>query len=360
VEDSLINVAVIGAGKFGVNILNVLRQLERTTRECRLAAFAEIDESLLAARQAEFGVSGYRDCREMLGKERIDAIAVATPDPFHREPAVLAAQAGKHILVEKPMDLTVAGCEEMMAAAKRNNVLLQVDFHKRYDPYHREIEKIVGAGKMGKIEYGYVHMEDRIDIPSEWFPGWAPQSSPVWFLGIHFIDLARWILKSDGERVYATGSRSKLRSIGVDTWDSISAQVRFRNGATVSYDCSWILPKNFEALVNQGIRLVGENGVIECDTQYRGMRSCLAEEGMRTHNLGFFSEGVDRDGVKTFSGYGFESVADFVRNVTALRRGVTIESIRRSGTALAEDGLEATRIALAIHDSLETGSPVTI
>ncbi len=356
----MLNVAVIGAGKFGLHILNVFSQLERTTGECKLVAFAEIDETLLAERREQFGIAGYADYEEMLRQQRVDAVAIATPDPFHRPPALLAARMGKHVLVEKPMDLTVEGCREMEEEARRSGVLLQVDFHKRYDPYHREIAKLVRGGKLGRVEYGYVHMEDRIDIPSEWFPGWAPKSSPVWFLGIHFIDLTRWILQSDGEQAYATGTRSKLKSMGIDTYDSVSAHVRFRNGATVSFDCSWILPRDFEAPVNQGIRLVGENGIAECDTQDRGLRTCITGEGMRTHNLGFFSEGVDRYGAKSYGGYGFESIADFVRNVRALGNGATLETVRQSGTALAEDGIEATKIALAIHRSLETGDAVRI
>lgn len=351
----MIKIAVIGAGQFGLNLLHAFAQHERTTGLCKLAAFADTNEAILVRRKDEFGISGYADYRRMLEREDLDAVAVATPDPYHREITVYAASMGKHVLVEKPMDVTVEGCAAMIDAAQRAGVLLQVDFHKRYDPYHREIEKLVRQGELGRIEYGYAHMEDRIEYPLEHFPGWAPKSSPVWFLGVHFIDLMRWILKSDGSTVYATGRKWKLASMGVDTYDSVTAQVRFTNDAVITFDMSWILPGSFEANVNQGFRLIGEEGIIECDTQDRGVRSCIGKKGMQTHNMGFIQRGIDLDNRPYYTGYGVDSIIDFIRNIEAYRRGVSREALRNHGVALGEDGLETTRIATAIHRSLRSG-----
>ncbi|MCM8768964.1 MAG: Gfo/Idh/MocA family oxidoreductase [Candidatus Omnitrophica bacterium] len=348
------NIAVIGAGKFGTNLLNTFAQLERQGR-CHLVAICDINPETLKTQSEKYRVNGYLDYREMLTKEKIDGVAIATPDPFHREPALYAAHLGKHILVEKPMDTTVEGCLEMIEACNKNNVLLQVDFHKRFDPYHREIAKNVREGKIGRVEYGYVHMEDRIEVPAKWFPSWAPKSSPVWFLGIHFFDLIRWILSSDGKKVYATGKKWKLKSLGIDTYDSVSAMVEFRNGAVVTFDVSWILPEKFEAIVNQGLRLVGEKGVIECDSQDRGTRVCFEQEGMMTYNLGFLSETQDKFGRIEYSGYGIESIADFVYNLEYLEKGGSPEQLKKAISGLGHDGLEATKIAVAVQRSLETG-----
>ena len=158
--------------------------------------------------------------------------------------------------------------------------LLQVDFHKRYDPDHQAIERRVQAGELGDVLYGSVYMEDRIEVPSEWFPHWAPNSSPAWFLGVHFYDLVRWIVKSEVKSVYATGTKNTLlKDYGVDTYDCVNAKVDFVNGASFVFDTSWILPKGFEAVVNQAVRIVGTKGVFECDSQDRGSRSCIASRG---------------------------------------------------------------------------------
>ena len=349
-------IGVVGVGTFGINHLRAFKQMEQAG-EARLAAAADVNAQRLQEMCKEFGIKGYADYREMLEKEGLDAVTVATPDHLHREIAVAALRAGKHVLVEKPLDVTVAGCEEMIAAA--GDRLLQVDFHKRYDPYHVELERLVGLGKLGRPLYGYCHMEDRIEVPRDWFPQWAPKSSPVWFLGVHFYDLARWVMKSDGKSAFARGQKQKLVSLGVDTYDSVQAQVEFANGAVVTFDTSWILPDQFEAIVNQGIRLVGTEGIMEVDSQDRGARSCFASEGMRTHNLGFMRQTTDRAGRTLFQGYGIESITDFVSNVAFLLDGGSLASLA-GRYASGRDGLEVTRIACGAVESLRTGQAVAL
>ena len=77
----------------------------------------------------------------------------------------------------------------MIQAAKDNHVMLYVDLHKRLDPAHIQLKNAIKSGKLGEIEYGYVCMEDKILVPTEWFKTWAKNSSPAWFIGIHFSDL---------------------------------------------------------------------------------------------------------------------------------------------------------------------------
>ncbi|MCS7180745.1 MAG: Gfo/Idh/MocA family oxidoreductase, partial [bacterium] len=291
--------------------------------------------------------------KEMIEKEELDGIAIATPDPFHREPTLYAANKKIHVFVEKPLDVTVEGCIEMIEACKKNDVLLQVDFHKRFDPFHQIIKKDIEEGKIGKIEYGSVHMEDKIVVPRDWFPNWAGKSSPVWFLGVHFFDLMRWFLKSNGRSVFAKGIKNKLKSIGIDTYDAVIAIVEFENGVVLSFELSWILPENFESIVNQGFKLVGEKGIIECDSQDRGTRVCYDGIGVMTYNPVFINEVKKMDEI-FYSGYGIESIADFVYNIKHLKDGYKIENLRNEITAFGEDGLEVTKIALAIHKSIET------
>lgn len=351
----MIKLAVIGTGKFGTNILNTFKQLEREGR-CELAAICDIDAQILEKQSKDYGVKGYADYREMLDKEKdVNGVAIATPDPFHREPAIYAAGSGRHIFVEKPMDTTVEGCREMIDVCRKQNVLLQVDFHKRFDPFHITIKKDVDGKKLGEVEYGSVHMEDKIVVPRDWFPGWASKSSPVWFLGVHFFDLVRWIIGSNGKQVYAKGRKLKLKGLGVDTYDFVSAMVEFENEAVVDFSVSWILPEDFESIVNQGFRLVGENGMIECDSQDRGTRVAYEKSGVMTYNPVFINESRDKAGKIRYSGYGIESIADFVYNLEHLEKGGSIEDIRGGITGLGEDGLEVTKIAVAVHKSLESG-----
>lgn len=352
-----IKVGVVGAGIFGVNHLNAFRQLSYLG-VAELAAVAEVNEDRAKWVEENYGCRVYRDYNELFANPEIDAVTVVTPDHLHKPICIAAANAGKHVLVEKPLDVTVEGCQAMIDAARNANVLLQVDFHKRYDPDHIALEQRVSSGDYGRILYGTVCMEDRIEVPSEWLKRWAPSSSPGWFLGVHFYDLVRWIIKSNGKSVFARGHKGLLRDeYGVDTWDAINATVEFENGAVFTFDTSWILPKSFEAVVNQEIRLVGTQGVWEIDSQYRGSRSCLNNEGMRTWNNNFMRKTRDKQGRVIYKGYGIESIEDFAYNVQAIKQGATIESLAGKYPS-GEDGLEVTKIAAAVHESVATGKAI--
>jgi predicted dehydrogenase len=346
---------VIGLGRFGSNILNTFSQLEKEGR-CQLTAICDINPEVLKNQSNKFGVKGYIDYKEMLTTEEdIDGVAISTPDPFHKEPAIYAAKCGKHIFVEKPLDITVEGCEEIIEVCKKNNVLLQVDFHKRFDPFHIAIKKDFEVNKIGKVAYGYAYMEDKIIVPRDWFYEWASKSSPAWFLGTHFYDLFRWLMSSNGKNVYAKGVKSKLKKLGIDTYDFITATVEFENNSIITFDMSWILPEDFESIVNQGFKIVGEKGIIECDSQDRGTRVSYEKAGVMTYNPAFIVEKKSVSGDTQYWGYGIESIADFVYNLEYLEKGGNIEDIRGGITGLGEDGLESTKIAAAIHKSIDSG-----
>ena len=177
---------------------------------------------------------------------------------------------------------------------------------------------------------------------------------------MHFYDLARFLLGASGVRVWATGQRGRLASLGVDTWDSVSAKVLFDNGATMAFDTSWILPDGFEAIVNQGLRLVGTKGMLECDSQDRGTITCCTDDRpmMQTHNKSFLRRRQDKYGLEVWEGYGMASIADFALNVNQLLEGKSLADLGHYPSGA--DGIEATKIAAGVHKSLETGGIVEL
>jgi predicted dehydrogenase len=196
-------------------------------------------------------------------------------------------------------------CRRILAASKKKpDKIFMVDFHKRLDMYHVELERAVREGQLGKILYGSAYMEDRIEVSRDWFKTWPAGSSPYWFIGVHFVDLIRWMIKSNGVKVFATGRREKLKSLGNDFWDDISSLIVFENGATFAVDAGWILPDGFEAIVNQGIRVIGSEGIFEVDSQDRGAGACLKGKTQHSFNLGVYSENLSPDGKIIYGGYG--------------------------------------------------------
>ena len=349
-------IAIIGGGKFGEMHLRAFTQLERDG-QAKLVALCDLNEELLAQRRKEYGVKGYASYEEMLAKEDLDGVTVVTPDHLHRRLVVACLKAGKHVLVEKPLDVTVEGCDEMIAAADKAERILQVDFHKRFDPYHRQMAAQVAAGAIGQPLYGYAWMEDRIEVPRDWLRQWAGKSSPFWFLGVHMVDLIRFCTRAKGLSVFATGQKRKLASLGLDAFDCVNARVVFDDGSTFAVDTSWVLPDRFEAVVNQGIRIVGTEGIIEVDSQNRGAEACTAAEGQQTWNLGFFLEERDKDGSPRWSGYGIDSIADFAHNINFLLRGGSLEQLAGKYVD-GREARETTKIAVAAHQSLAAGRVV--
>lgn len=185
-------VGVVGAGTYGSVLINAYYGAHKRG-EIEFAAVADINPDTLKSMNEKYGIKGYTDYREMFDKEGLDAVAVVTPDYLHEEVVLEAAKRKIHILAQKPLSTDIEQGKRMIQAAKDNNVMLYVDFHKRFDPAHIQLRNAIKEGRLGEIEYGYVCMEDKILVPSVWFKNWAQNSSPAWFIGIHFFDLIYWL-----------------------------------------------------------------------------------------------------------------------------------------------------------------------
>lgn len=354
-----VRIAIIGAGTFGEVHLQTFSQMQRDGL-CELVGLADLNEVLLRKRASEYPVPTYTDYQEMIAKTQPDGVTIVTPDHTHRPIVIDSLKAGCHVLVEKPMDVSVEGCHAMIQVAQERSKLLQVDFHKRFDPYHIALKEAVEQGTIGEPLYGYACMEDRIEVPRDWWPQWVSQSSPAWFLGSHFIDLFRWVIGGrKGLRVYASGVKKKLPSMGIDAFDCIQAKIDFEGDISLNLDTSWILPEGFEAIVNQEIRIVGTEGVIEIDSQNRGAEACLRGETQKTLNLGFKLLTKDKWGNTRYEGYGFRSIADFAENIRFLKQGGTLQALKGTYPD-GEDGLETTKILCAIHESVKERRSVAI
>lgn len=361
-------IAVIGGRTWGHMHLRAFSQLQ-SAGKCKLAALVDIDDEVLKTRAEEFGVKTFQSIDEMLEGVKPDGVTIAVPDHLHHEVAAKSLLAGCHVLIEKPMDVTSDGCRKLIKLAAEKNLLIQIEFMKRKDPYHIDLQKRISSGQLGAIQYGYAWMEDRIEVPRDWLPKWASASDPAWFLGVHYFDLVRWLIKAEAVAVSATGCYGKLREIGIDTYDSVSSKIIFDSGASFSIDVAWHIPDGNEAIVNQGVKVVGSDGWMTVDSQDRGARGCLTgsvstavgksnrevpKTAMFTPNLGLFIESADVFGERQFAGYGIESIQDFALNVGYLMAGGELSSLDGK-SPLGIDGLEVTKIAEAVHESLSKG-----
>lgn len=352
-------VGVVGAGTYGSVLINAYYGAHKRG-EIEFAAIADINPDTLKAMDEKYGIKGYTDYREMFDKENLDAVAVVTPDFLHEEVVLEAAKHKLHILAQKPLSTDIEQGKRMIQAAEENGVMLYVDFHKRFDPAHIQLRNAIRDGKLGEIEYGYVCMEDKLLVPTVWFKNWAQNSSPAWFIGIHFFDLIYWLLGEKPVRVYASGVKKKLVSMGIDSYDSLQSKFEFASGASITVDASWILPNSFSSIVNQQIRLVGTEGFQEVDSQDRGVVAAYNADSY-SHVVNPYGNMMIHDPVAgpVPSGYCIESMLFFLQLVNRMKEGAGLKELEGLYPT-GEEAIVSTIMCQYAHESARTGKILDI
>lgn len=331
-----IKIGVVGAGIYG----NYHIHTYKCNNYVEKVVFCDLNQDRLEATEKKYGVKGYSTVKEMLAAEKLDAVSVATPDPYHFEPVKDAIESGiKYLLIEKPLATTVSECEQIIEMAEHNHTKILVDFHKRWDPAYNCIRDEIKKDNDNVIR-GYMSLDDIVDVPLKWFT-WTNKSSPVWFLGVHCYDLIRYITGSEVEKVYAVGTKKILKGMGYDTWDSISATLTLKDGSNWTVETSWVLPNTFPKSNDGQLVILTEKKYFKNES-YRGVKQ-YTDVKESIPNYIFMNFGED-----SASGFGLEPMQDFVRDI------VEGNDFRTS----VFDGLQASKICEAVHKSLETGEIV--
>ncbi len=357
-EQKIVRIGVVGGGVWGQHHLAAARQMEREGFAELVCIGAHSQETADRVGEA-YGIRGYTDYEEMLSREELDLVTVATPDHLHRDVTLCALENDAHVLVEKPLDLTSSGCLDMIDLAEEKDLLLMVDFHKRYDPYMIEIHNRVRQGEAGGLYYGHFFMEDKITVPLQNLRKWAEESSPFWFIGVHQVDLLRWISGQEVAQVSARGYRGRLEAEGIQALDAVSVRLLMDRGFSCTIDVSWVIPEGFESLVNQGVRLVGSLGLIEADTQDRGLHFCSTEKGMQSINKFAYHSQETLQGYRAVSGYYVDPIKDFIRKAHYVINGGGTGKVRGTFPS-GRDGMIATQIAEAVDESIQGGETIRL
>ena len=150
----VMNVAVVGAGIYGINHVNAYTWNPNTN----LVAVCDLNKEITDRIAEQYNVKTYNDVNEMLDNEEIDAVSIATPDAFHMDPALAAIRHGKPILVEKPLATTSEDAKKILAEAEKYNVRVAVDYHKRWDPAAINVRNELQNEESGAPIRGYMCM----------------------------------------------------------------------------------------------------------------------------------------------------------------------------------------------------------
>jgi len=230
---------------------------------CELTAIADpFPKSLQQVRDAGFVFKReYSDYREMLAKEKLDAISICTPNKFHKDAAIAAIRHGADVLLEKPIAITVEEGKKILAEAKKHNGRVMVAFSHRFNEHCEIVKKELQKGSIGSLYMGRIRFAHRGP-----FPGWAKTG---WFydpklagggalldMGIHAFDLIQWFM---GPITAVSAKTATLRKeIKVD--DNAVIICEFDKKSLGYIEVGWTSPAGFV-----GIELMGDNGCIIVD-----------------------------------------------------------------------------------------------
>ncbi len=226
---SKISVALIGAGRAGMIHAGNFRG---SVPHARLAAICDpvSDAAEKAAKELEVDFC-CTDYHEVMEREDIDAVIVTAPTKYHCEIVLAAAEAGKHILCEKPMAMTVEECSLMEKAAAEGGVILQIAFMRRFDASFQEARRLIDAGEIGDVVM--VRSNTRgPSIPKPWMYDISKSNGPLAEVCSHDIDSLRWFTGSEFQSVYAIGGNYRCpeaREDFPDFYDNVTLNASFAN-----------------------------------------------------------------------------------------------------------------------------------
>jgi UDP-N-acetylglucosamine 3-dehydrogenase len=319
-------VAVIGVGSMGFNHLRVYSELA----DAQLVGISDVSAERLESLKSRFAVNTYTDYREMIEKEKPEAVSITVPTSDHEQVASFALRAGVHVLVEKPIAATVEEGKRLIALAKEVDRQLMVGHIIRFNPAMQALKARLDAGELGKIFQIFCRRAGP-------FPARIRDVGVVVDLAPHDVDIMRFLTGLDPIRVFAETERR----IHTDHEDMLFGLLRFPQGITAALEINWLTPTKIrETLV------LGEKGMFRVDDLLQDLY--FFENSQATGELWA--------GIKSIRGVSEGKMIRFdLKRQEPLKAEIQafLDAVK-NGTQVpvtGEDGLKALRLSLALVES---------
>jgi len=299
------------------------------------------------------GCKAYYTLEELVADKAIDIVTIGTPSGAHLEPAIAAAEAGKHIIVDKPLEVTLEKCNQIIAACKKNNVLVATIFQSRFHDSALTLKAAVDAGRFGRLTLGDAivkwYRKQAYYDSAEWRGTWKLDGGGALMnQGIHSIDLLTWLM---GPVAEVTAHTALLAHERIEVEDTAVATLKFVNGAlgtvvgtTASYPGSL---KRVEISGDKGSAILEEEDIIAWNFEEELPSDVAIKEAMANKKSG--GGGAADPAAINYSGQ-----TKLFANMMAAIDGKE---------KIVVDGPEACRsveIILAIYESAKTGQAVKL
>jgi len=342
--------AIIGCGRIsGKHIEGIIKNSE----EARLVAVSDIDEDKINSTKSKYKELGgpnevkeYQGYKDLLKDENVAIVCIATESGYHSEIVMDSLQAGKHVIVEKPMALSIEDADRMIQMARKNNLKLCVSHQNRFNPPIQKLRNALEENRFGRLIHGVASIRwnrnENYYSQAPWRGTWALDGGTLMNQCIHNVDLLLWTM-GEVEHVYAQ-TDTFLRDIEAE--DVGVAVLRFKNGALgIIEGTACVFPKNLEETLN----IFGEKGTA-C---IGGIAVNKIETWRFADNLESEAEILDAQVADPDSVYGCGHTPLIKDMIDAVR-------FDREPLINGEEGKKALEIILAIYKSARTGQPVRL
>lgn len=333
----MIRFGIIGMGIRGKLFANTIAD----NAFAEVGAVCDNNEASLSAACKAYGVPGYKTYQEMFAAGGLDAAIICTPDFLHKDAVICAAEHVKYIMIEKPLSTSVEECEEMCEVIEKKGVKCLIAFENRWNLGYLAIKNRIDAGATGDILQMNATLRNTIYVPTKML-SWAGQSTAAWFLFPHIVDMSMWLSGKTPKRVYANGSKKKLASMGIDTYDAIHSIVTFTDGTSAQYNTAWVLPEGMPVIADMKFELIGEKDSIFVDMTPQ----CVQQVGQRFDYMRIMGTAMNGH----LNAAPCHMLHAFIDNI-------------RLGTPVSADekaGLINTRVIAAVHESMKTGNVIDL
>ena len=282
---------------------------------------------------------------------------IVVPDHLHFKVALDCLNANLPVLMVKPLTPTLEEGKKLVRLAKKKNLYAMVEFHKRWDKANLMLRDTIQKNNIGNLLYCWVEYSQRKSIPTEIFKEWAEKTSILQYLGVHYIDIMRFVSNAIPVRTMAIGQKKWLTSKRLDTYDSIQCFIEWMlpDGSMFNQVIltNWVDPESSSAMSDQKIKLVGTSGRFESDQKERGIKINIDNVGIEQPNPDFCHEFGNEVGRKEWRGYGIDSVKNFLTDVINIKSGlISLDQLQIDRPTFAE-ALISTAVVESAHKSLE-------
>lgn len=330
---------IVGCGRIAPRHAQSLAALPAA----RLVAVCDKIEGRAEHLASEYHAQALTDYRHLLEHPDVDVVNICTPSGLHAQMAIDALQAGKHVILEKPMALSLEDADRIIAAAHSAKTRLCVVLQNRYNPPMRDLRRLVDSGKLGRILLGNVTVRwyrPQEYYEDEWHGTWAMDGGALLNQSIHHIDALQWMM-GEVESVFSYTATLAHR---IETEDTGIAVIRFKGGALGVIEGSTI---TFPANLEGSLALFGECGSVKVGGIALNRREFWKVQGELEHER----ELLTREQVDPPSVYGSSHLAVIEDMMTAIREG-------REPQTRADEARKSLALVLAMYESARTGQPV--